>query len=686
MPGAQDFRFDFKPDCLFSGQLIKRQEPICFRLNARKIKAFKGDTILSALLAAGIDSAGKLNDEHIALDPGLFLTVFPAGKAQSPLLALPIERTKVINGMELATPANGFVGSIAQKYPLAGFAARLMGKSRHSLNYNLAERMEPGGAWISLGASERQSVDLVVVGGGVAGMSAAARAAEQGLRVALIEQRAVLGGDAQFFGSTQGEMRSEDFVKELKERIEQKGVLVFTDSVALALSPGKVRVHQVEEKNGLAATRLMDFESAMTIIAAGSFERLPIFSGNRLPGVTGSKTAFHLAANYGVWRGQSAAFCTVSSAATRVALLAADMGIKITKLADGRTDPKSRFFEFAKAYAISLTTGMQVNHVDINKQRDLSVTLSSNQDGSNRQLDTIEAARLVVCGGWQPDLTLWHMAGGAMKWDSTAGQLRDSGTLRNVKLAGACAGAMGMSQCAISGVAAFLDLVGQTHDLEITDNQQFLEHESQDGALPVSRPEAERANCYLDSGISLAIARKNPKPGFLPGLVPGSKEKSSISDLSEEALSLNDVTAKVALKEIDTQAAEVMAQERCGLASALDLEMLRDGQSVFSGEKDLPASPPYPSPPPYLYGRFGAHGKIVELASSEIDNFEVGSLIYPDTKKAGPGEAIGAIFAASNGVSGRGMALINLSQLADPHHAIVRNDTHAIKAVILSLL
>ncbi len=684
-PRAQNCRFAFKPDCLFSGQLIKRNHKISFRLNAREIKAFRGDTILSALLAAGIASAGQFHDQPIALDPGLCLAVFPVGKAQTPLTALPLERTKAVDGMELVTPANGLISAIGQKYRLGRFAGMLAGNSRHSLNYRLAKHISPLKAWISLKAGEKQSVDLVVVGGGVAGMSAALKAAQKGLRVALIEQRAVLGGDAPFFGSIQGEKRSEDFVSELKADIDQKGgVLVFTSAVALSLAPGKVRVHQVDEKNGFAVTRLIDFATRMTIIAAGSFERLPIFSGNRLPGVCGSRTAFFLAAHYGVWRGQTAAFCTVSSAATRVALLAADLGINITKLADGRANPKSRFFEFAKAYGVLLATGTQVIGAKINADRSLGVQMGLSQNGSNRMLDRIETERLVVCGGWQPNLTLWHMAQGEMKWNSASQQFAGSGTLKNVKLAGACAGVTGMSQCAQSGISAFLELSGQACDPDTTNDHQFLEHESQDGALPVSEPDpdlntAYLDNAYLDTGFSFAKARQKPKPGFWDALMPSRKDRPAGFDLPEEDLSLNDIAAKVALKEIDAELAEVIAEERCGLASTLAQKTPHSLPSDFAEKNDPGAVPPY------LYGRFGAKAKIVGLVSSEIDNFEVGALIYPNTTKAGPDKAIGVIIAVANEVSGQGKALLDPTQLIDPDHAIVRNDTHAIKAMVRNL-
>ncbi len=673
MTSQRNHRLAHKADCLFSGRLIERDQPISFTLNAREIKAFRGDTILSALLAAGVDVAGQVHDEPIALDPSLSLTVFGVGTSQDPGFALPIERTRAIDGMELVTPATGLISSWTQKSRLAALARALPGLAINSLDYNLNAGMALPDYCSGMAESSRQSVDLVVVGGGVAGMSAALKASQKGWRVALIEQRPVLGGDAQFFGPGEGEQRPTDLVSDLETGIKQPGgVSVFVDTLALSISQGMVRAHQVCQEGNEVATRLIVFETKKIIIAVGTFERLPVFAGNRLPGVVGSRTAFHLAASYGVWRGNSAAFCTASSAATRVALLAADLGVIITKLADSRLSPKSRFFEFAKAYGVSLATGTRVEHAQIGKRGDLSVKLGLSGDFSGPDMDSIMVDRLVVCGGWQPDLSLWNMAGGETKWDNAHQQLRASKRLENIALAGSAAGATGMSQCASSGVAAFFDLTGQAHDPDPKADNNLPAYESGDGALPVGETSPDMANCYLDSATSFARPSVKPASGFVHNLVAGRRGQNALFDVSERALSLNDVVAKIALGEIKPGFANVIAQERCCPRSRLAGQE-NSNQSLFEREEKTSR------PPAYLDGRFGQRATSVVVTASEIDRFEVGCLIYPDTRQTAPGQAIGAIFAVPDDGSGQALALLDLSQLANPRQAIVRNDSHTIE-------
>src|SRR5262245_2318698 len=53
----------------FGGIGIDRSKPLGFRLGGRRIEGFAGDSVLSALLANGIDSYGTLDGHPLALTP-----------------------------------------------------------------------------------------------------------------------------------------------------------------------------------------------------------------------------------------------------------------------------------------------------------------------------------------------------------------------------------------------------------------------------------------------------------------------------------------------------------------------------------------------------------------------------------------------------------------------------------------
>ena len=115
----------------------------------------------------------------------------------------------------------------------------------------------------------RRHADVLVIGGGVAGMSAALRAAELGADVVLVDDGPELGGTA-LLGD------GPDPVDELAQRVRAAGVEVLAPAAALGYFDGIVPVwtqstlHQIRAERHIAAT--------------GSIEQPLMFEGNDLPG------------------------------------------------------------------------------------------------------------------------------------------------------------------------------------------------------------------------------------------------------------------------------------------------------------------------------------------------------------------------------------------------------------------
>lgn len=656
------FRLPDKADRLYAGQMLDRARVVEFTLDGERFEGFHGDTVLSALLANGADTFGHYRGEPIALDERLHPPVAYAALQHDPKAALSMSRMPVADGMELVSLARIDEESAGLRARLGQRWRRLRGRLPASLSLD-PETISPfPGPWTELEPERRISADLIVVGGGAGGLAAARAGAEQGWTVVLVEQLASLGGDATFFGSEDGDARASEVIGGLVGDLRSSpGVNILTHTEVLGFSGGMLRAHQTLVAGERPSSQVIALHGTRVVLAPGAHERLPLFAGNRLPGVNGARAAHRLAADYGVWRGTDAIINTASSAATQVALQAADMGVEILKLTDSRAAPHSHFFEFAKAYGVLLATGLRVSGAEMTDRRRLKVRFDLTGSGKVKSTQSETTDRLLICGGWQSDLTLWNMAGGQAGWDATRQQLRAVGEVENLALAGWCSGATSITSCIASGEQAVAHLSGArvvAAKVEAAGDRL----ESDDGPLPVSRPTEEYPACYLDNGFSFSILPpdKNKSGLLAAALGLGARE----TGLELRALSLNDVAAKVILGEITPEVAGQFAKERCVTPSQIETGVLHhQTPSKPSRRADVPE---------YLSGRFGAKAEIVELVPVSGQGVETGCLVFQSSSQTRPDQAIGVVVNINQDEESVVQAYVALDRLVDRTHLVAR--------------
>ncbi len=153
-----------------------------------------------------------------------------------------------------------------------------------------------------------REVELLVIGGGPAGLTAAAEAAAMGASVLLVDSAPMLGGQLikqthKFFGSrdeyagTRGFKIADillDEIKGLSGRIE---AMTDTTVVGYYREDGTVSLTRGEEEYFLVRPKKI-------VLAAGAQERLIPFPGNDLPGVYGAGAVQTLMNVYGVVPGK----------------------------------------------------------------------------------------------------------------------------------------------------------------------------------------------------------------------------------------------------------------------------------------------------------------------------------------------------------------------------------------------
>jgi sarcosine oxidase subunit alpha len=643
----------------FAGAAILRSRPLKFKLNGLTISGFEGDTVLSAVLASGYDAVGSRDGWPMALTCRHAPPIFPVMPNRKPIHALPMERAPATPGAQYTTAGVNGLGR------MSAAVSRLRGSRSLGLDLDFPATMSR--PWLAAPAETGPEADMVVVGAGVAGMTAALAGAKAKQRVVLVESSLHMGGHARLFGSQEGEESPDQSVTRLVAAIAQDHTItVMLGAEAIAARPGAVRVHSVSLVRGEPVARTLDIHAPRIIIATGDVERLPIFSGNRLPGIATTLEAYSMAHQFGVWPGKTALFATVTNAAYRLAMLASDAGISVSRIIDGRVDPQSRFIEFAKAYGITMAGGTLPGEAKLAaKERQISLVPQSSLHRLPQAEPPLLAERVVMAGGWQPELTLWHMAGGESRWNAQRNRLEPilDGPL-GMALAGSAAGFISGHACLKSGKAAVAQVLGRR---PITVEERLIDpiYETPDAPTPATSSNGDVAPpAFLDAGQSYT-ERPEQKRSRWPGWVPfvGRGPAWSLAD-TPQPLAIADIAAGAQLGAIPPDSAGIVAQERVALIA------------IHTGL----TAPPEPEPPrpdnavpPYLAGRFGNSIRY-SLAPLEKRRLEVGALIYADADEKNPFRAIGVVIRV---VDNQATALMN-ADAANAKSAFVREDNRAI--------
>lgn len=133
--------------------------------------------------------------------------------------------------------------------------------------------------------------DVIVVGSGPAGLSAAIEAAEKGLKVVVFDENSKPGGQLfkqihKFFGSKEhrAKMRGFKIGEELLREAEKASVEVVLNAIVVGLFLDKEITVNINEE-------IVHYKGDAIIIATGASENMVAFDGWTLPGVIGAGAA-----------------------------------------------------------------------------------------------------------------------------------------------------------------------------------------------------------------------------------------------------------------------------------------------------------------------------------------------------------------------------------------------------------
>ena len=393
------------------GELVDRSRPVPFRWNGRDYVGLHGDTIVSALVANGVDvfsrsfkysrPRGVLTASFV--DPGCTVQVDdePNVRAGHRRLAARMDVRPQNVWPSLAfdvKSANRLVG----RFLTAGFYYKTFIKPQRlwPAYQQVLSRFAAGGIASKDSVhgyydKRYMHVDVVVAGAGPAGLAAAIAAADAGAVVLLVEEEYELGGHLRYGGADELALLSD-----LRAQVaDRRTIEVMTDAVVTGRYDDNW-VAVLQRNVGSSIERLVKVRAGALVVAPGLIERPYVFAGNDLPGVMLSTAARRLINLYGVQPGQRAVVLTANVEGDEAVADLARVGVEVVRVVDGR-----------KGQGVKRARG---------RGRVQSVEL---EDGT-----VIAADLLVTATGWTAPTSLINMAGDRPVWNPVAARFVPSGT------------------------------------------------------------------------------------------------------------------------------------------------------------------------------------------------------------------------------------------------------------------
>jgi sarcosine oxidase subunit alpha len=487
------------------GRLINRAKAIKFTFNGKIMTGFEGDSLAASLLANDQMLMGRSFKYHRPRG-----VVASGGEEPNALMNLGAEghfepnaratTTETFDGLT-ATSQNHFpslefdVGAINSKlarFLPAGFYYKMFIHPR-SFWKHVYEPIIRKSAGLGKAPKARDSdkyehyyhfCEVMIVGGGIAGLQAAKSAAATGVRVLLVEQTAHWGGRAPVDGAVIDGISAEDWVHEtvaalsacenVVVRHRTQGAGVYDHGYALAYE----RIADHTPGDGRPRHRLWRVRCKQIVTATGAIERPLSFAGNDIPGVMLASAVRDYVVNYAVSPGDRTVVVTNNDDAYRTALRLKKAGLDVPVILDARAEGGGALMAEAIAVGIRVELGRGIAKV-IGGRRVTGVQICA-QAGEGAVLEEIGCDVVAMSGGWSPVVHLWSHCGGKLFWDVDQAMFRPdpdqpplsmdgAGFVRVAGLAnGHLRSASGMADAAAQGAAAAYNATGKVKKIKTT--------------------------------------------------------------------------------------------------------------------------------------------------------------------------------------------------------------------------
>lgn len=297
---------------------------------------------------------------------------------------------------------------------------------------------------------ETRHVDVLVIGGGPAGISAARAAAAAGLEVLLVDDQPALGGHLRVIGSPvtdAGEFAGQNGY-EIARQLAASLTAPSSPDVTVLLNAAAFGCYEGHLIAVMQGKRCVQVRAQQVVMTTGAFERPAVFPDNDLPGIFLGSGLQRLINLYRIAPGRAAVVATTGEEGYAVAADLVEAGVRIAALVDAR--PNAALPERLRAGVTNLIPNAVVCGAWGRGALE-GVRVRSLDGGAERAID---ADLLALSVGMDPAGALLAQAGARMSYDEAVGAFLPETLPAGVLAAGAVTGVRGLAALLADGARA----------------------------------------------------------------------------------------------------------------------------------------------------------------------------------------------------------------------------------------
>ena len=468
-----------------TGAVIDYTTPVRFSFDGKIYQGFRGDTLASALLANGVHLMGRSFKYHRprgvlsagAEEPNALVDVSRGhGRSTPNLRATQVE---IYDGL-VAKSQNRFPSLRFDIGAINDLVSPVLGAGFYYKTF-----MGPRSAWkhlyeplirqaAGLGhapsspdpdiyANQFAHCDVLIAGGGAAGLAAALSAGRSGARVIVADEQAQWGGGLLSERSVEidGQPVKAWLAQTLRALQAMPNVTLLSRTTVFGYFQQnfiglveRLTDHLSNPPKGQARERLWQVRAKQVVLATGAIERPLVFSGNDRPGVMLGGAARTFLNRYGTLVGKSVLVFTSDDGAYQTAIDLEQAGARVVAIVDLRDNPQGVGIEAARALGLTVLT----SHVVIETFGRLRINAAAlgrlGPDGDVTPIRVENCDALLMSGGFTPSVHLFSQSRGKLAYDSERQIYVPDGSVQNECSVGAAKGTFVLQDSLQEGFAA----------------------------------------------------------------------------------------------------------------------------------------------------------------------------------------------------------------------------------------